>query len=455
LEMTVGSQRELLAVQTIATDIWNCTAGVGLPLYVQVTPEQRAAIDGLGIAYRVKHESVDAAIAAHLAAVQGSRLARDDSWFTSYKNLAEHNAFLDGLVTANPALATGFTYGNSLQNRPLRGVRITGPDEVGNPRSSRRSLLVFGGQHAREWVNHATTVYLAHELLERYPTDAGVRDLLSKVEVIVIPVANPDGYEFSWTTTRLWRKNRRDNGNGTVGVDLNRNWGFAWGSDNGSSGTPSSDAYRGPSAFSEPETVALRDFVIANPRIAAAIDVHNFSQLILSPWGSTPDLPVNAGYFDQVNRNWASAIFGVYARAYRPGPTYTNIYPVSGGSTDWFWGDRNILAWGIELRDRGQSGFLLPPDQILPTAEENFEGFVAVLESVAAPVKLYVPSAVPIWTPTTAPTVVQVAAEPNRLPLDGDSVRVFYRVGTGAFTTAAMSSAGGTLFSATVATPPS
>lgn len=444
IRLIPASFRELLAVQSVATDIWNCTPGVGVPLDVQVTPEQRQAIEALGISTEVVHEDLQATLDQHLALVRGSRLARDNSWFTAYHTLGEFNTFMDQLASTYPQFVSTFSAGTSVELRPIRGIRVTGPDRPDAPRASRRALMLIGGQHAREWINPATSIYFAHALLERYDTDARARAILDNLEIIVIPIANPDGYEFTWTNTRLWRKNRRDNGDGTTGVDLNRNWSFAWGSNNGSSGTPGNDTYRGTAPFSEPETAALRDFTIANPRLVAAVDVHSFSQLILSPWGSTADLPADAGYFDQLNASWSQAIASVYGRFYRAGPTYTNIYPVSGGSTDWFFGDRGLLAWGIELRDTGQFGFLLPPDQILPTCEENFEGFLSLSEGLIAPLKLFLPAPLPQWISSTVATDISVVAKSNVRELDAAAVRLFARIEGGTFALRPLSASGAT-----------
>ncbi len=103
------------------------------------------------------------------------------------------------------------------------------------------------------------------------------------------PCRHPDGYSYTWTNNRLWRKNRRPNPNGSTGVDLNRNWGYQWGGE-GASTSQGSDTYRGASGFSEPETQAIRDFITNRPYIRAHVDVHSYSQLILSPWGYTPAL---------------------------------------------------------------------------------------------------------------------------------------------------------------------
>src|SRR5205085_9403103 len=145
------------------------------------------------------------------------------------------------------------------------GLRITGPGSTTN----RPAGLWWGGQHAREWATVPLPEYCAEQLLTKYATDPHIQGLVNSVEFIFVPIMNPDGYDYTWTTTRLWRKNRHSGIAGcgtTVGVDLNRNWGYQWGGE-GASTACNNETYRGPSAFSEPETQVMRNFVQANPRI--------------------------------------------------------------------------------------------------------------------------------------------------------------------------------------------
>src|SRR5690606_38787524 len=114
--------------------------------------------------------------------------------------------------------------------------------------------------------------------------------LLDTREIWIVPMINPDGAEHDIATGsyRMWRKNRRNNGDGTFGVDLNRNYATGWGGP-GSSGSTGSDIYRGTHAFSEPETVAVREFVKDRKKATTLISFHTFSELVLWPFGHTND----------------------------------------------------------------------------------------------------------------------------------------------------------------------
>ena len=59
-----------------------------------------------------------------------------------------------------------------------------------------------------------------------YEIDPVVRSLVDSTRIVIVPVVNPDGYLFSWSSERYWHKNRRPNNPSDFGVDLNRNWGY-------------------------------------------------------------------------------------------------------------------------------------------------------------------------------------------------------------------------------------
>ena len=452
--VTVTSMRELLAVMNIAESVWTHTPGVG-PVDVQVTPAQLDAITQLGLAVQVKIPDLQALIDAEAADIRARRAQRDLTWFQNYKTLAEINTYLGQLAAANLATVSSFTIGNTLLGKPVNGIRITGPDLPGNLKSARPQIMFNACQHAREWVGPMTVMYFADQLLAGYGTDQRITDILNNSEVIIIPVVNADGYDFTWTTNRLWRKNRRTNGDGSFGVDPNRNWSYQWGGE-GASTNPSAEDYRGPSAFSEPETQNLRNFVLANPRMRASIDFHSYSQLILSPWGWTSALPPDATIFDQLNSDIRSAIASVNGLFYTAGPIYTTIYPASGGAVDWNYGagstPRKILAFTIELRDTGANGFTLPADQIIPTGQENLAGALSLSESIAFPVKFTFPDGLPANADsgTTTNFRVNVVASPGST-LSTGSAKVFARPGsTGAFTPATLTLISGTTYTATL-----
>lgn len=272
-----------------------------------------------------------------------------------------------------PVWVTRVNAGTSWEGRAVWVYRLREPSTPIPP----RSVVLQAGIHAREWVSPAVAMHLFNNLRELAQTSILHRWLINEVEVCVFPVLNPDGYEYTWTTNRMWRKNRRNNGS-SYGVDLNRNYSVGFGG-GGSSGNPSSDTYRGPSAFSEPETQAVRDFVATLPNLVGFIDYHSYGQLILWPWGYTRDAPPDRDELDRIGRMMEQRVESAYGTDYRQGQTSNTLYVASGVSNDWAYGVYRVPGLAIELRDRGTFGFLLPPDQIRPTQHENYLAFEAYL----------------------------------------------------------------------------
>lgn len=392
IRVKLKSVRDVRLIEALSTDMWSHGIYGGQAEY-QVSREQRIAIDTTSLEYCVMIDDLDAAIVA-----EGQRLetppadggVADLAWFAQAKDLAAINTRLDVLAAIRPDLAQVVVVGTSLEGRPIRGLRISALP-VGTPAPA---ILFDATQHAREWAAAMTGMFCADQLIELADLDPRIHTLLSQIEFFVIPVVNPDGYNHSWTTARLWRKNRRDNGNGTFGVDLNRNWDFQWGGA-GASTDPASETYRGPSAFSEPESAAMRDFYAAHPNIVANIDFHAYSQLILAPWGYTTAPNADAALFQSIGDAMKGAIASETGANYTVGPIGTTLYLASGGSVDWSYGARGALSWTLEVRDTGAYGFLIPDAEILPCVRENFAAALTMAELAGRPVVISLPTAFP------------------------------------------------------------
>ncbi len=361
----LGSAADVRTMEAIGADQWSHHIRPDAPTDFLVSPEQLAALDAAGLAYEVLIEDIQGSIDAENARLRGGAGAR--GWFDDFKDLAAINDYLDVLAGAHPQLASTFEVGQSLEGRTVLGLRIAN-DAFGDP-GCKPQVLFNACQHAREWIAPMVAAYTADQLLTQHGIDPDITALVDRAEIFIIPVVNADGYSYTWTTQRLWRKNRRDNGDGTFGVDLNRNWGYEWGHNNGSSGSPGSTTYRGTAPFSEPETQIIRDLALSLPRLAAQVDLHSYGQLLLAPWGWSPDEPPDHETFQLLGGQLQQVIQAVHGRTYTHGPCYFALYPISGGEGDWFWGDRTVHNFLIELRG---ASFVLPPEQIIPNAEEVF-----------------------------------------------------------------------------------
>jgi carboxypeptidase T len=286
-----------------------------------------------------------------------------------YHSAASLEADLRRLADARPEIAELNEIGRSVEGRPIWALRI------GERRGSARKALFMGCHHAREWIAVEVPFLLAEHLVNS-ADESPVKEWLGQGEVWVAPMVNPDGHEHSRVSDRLWRKNRRRNPDGSVGVDPNRNYGYMWGTLNvpTSSHVPSDETYVGPRAFSEPETQAVRDLV-TRERFDVVLTYHSYSQLILYPWGYTnepvadpQDRELLAGLAGQMRQ----LIEGVHGKVYTPQQS-SQLYPTAGDTTDWTYGAYGIPSFTIELRPRtvAEGGFLLPASQIRPTWEEN------------------------------------------------------------------------------------
>ncbi|MBO6514446.1 MAG: hypothetical protein JJ974_10820, partial [Phycisphaerales bacterium] len=304
----------------------------------------------------------------------------DDAWFGNYKQLNDIIDHFNNIATLRPDLTAPFVAGQSHEGRDIFGLTISAPDTAENPRDDRPVIFLFSTVHAREWIAPMTTSYFASKFAADYDTDPRVRSLLDATRIAIIPVGNPDGYLYTWSNQRYWRKNR----NGS-GVDINRNWSHQWGGP-GSSGSSSSNTYRGPFPFSESETRALRDTALSfGPHLLAHIDYHSSGQLILYPQGYThtpidePDLT----FFSELTQDLSNEIHSIHHQHYDPIPS-SGLYLASGVSPDWFYNEQGVTSLTIELRPQG-GDFNPTPLVILPNAEENYHALKRYIEHAIEP----------------------------------------------------------------------
>jgi len=296
---------------------------------------------------------------------------RNFAWDRFYTP-AEMTTWLDGLVQrCGPLTVT--TIGTSFEGRPIRAFHYT--ERANNP-----AIFIEANIHAREWASSATATWLLNELCTN-TGNAAIRNLALTVDWYIIPVANPDGHQFSHSTTRLWRKTRQPHGT-CIGADPNRNFDFFW-NGGGSSTNPCSDTFHGPNPFSEPETAAIRTFygsIASQTRIF--LSFHAFGQYLLMPFGHTTANSNNHANLLSVAQATATAIRNTAGADYLFGSTASVLYTASGSSPDWAFGVHNTrLAYTFEFRPirNTSNGFLLAPAQIIPNNVEVVNGIVAMV----------------------------------------------------------------------------
>ncbi|XP_023445928.2 carboxypeptidase A4 isoform X2 [Dasypus novemcinctus] len=249
-------------------------------------------------------------------------------------------------------------------------------------REKRPAIWLNMGIHAREWISHATGIWTARKIATDYGKDPAITSILEKMDIFLLPVANPDGYVYTQKKNRLWRKTRSLNpGSHCIGTDPNRNWNASFGGE-GASNNPCSEVYHGPHANSEVEVKSVVDFIQEHGNFKCFIDLHSYSQLLMYPYGYTVHKAPDAAELDEVARHAARALASLSGTVYRVGPISTTVYPASGSSIDWAYDNGIKYVFTFELRDTGHYGFLLPANQIIPTAEETWLGLRTIMEHV-------------------------------------------------------------------------
>ncbi|MDD2714852.1 MAG: M14 family metallopeptidase [Candidatus Wallbacteria bacterium] len=235
-----------------------------------------------------------------------------------------------------PQIARLEVIGQSVEKRDILAIRIGGSRGL---EETKPAVLFMGAHHAREWISVEVPMAIIDRLLTLYGKDAEITKLVDSRKVWVVPMQNPDGVTHC-QTKEDWRKNRRDNKDGSFGVDTNRNYPVEWG--NGASTSPWSDTYQGPEIFSEPENQTIRDFV-KREKFVTSISFHSHGEEILYPWSYTSD--IKAPDFELLS-DLAQGMAAI--NGYSPIQS-ADLYPCGGESDDWLYRDNKCLSFTIEL----------------------------------------------------------------------------------------------------------
>ena len=298
-----------------------------------------------------------------------------------YHDFDEFMEFSQKLAQNNKDIVSLEVIGKSLHGRDIVNLRIS----TDLDKSHQKPGIVFmGGHHAREHISVEISIKLADYLVTEFRNkNPEVIKALKGREIHIIPLVNPDGaeYDIEKEKYRFWRKNLSQNNNGSLGVDLNRNYGFKWGT-GGSSKNPNSNIYRGPKPFSEPETQTIKRFVEENKNLTILTSFHSYSQLILYPWGHT---------YKSINNNKDFQVHKIMAETmaqwngYKPQQS-SDLYITSGDTTDWSYGVHKIISFTFELDPKNQyQGGFYPGDIIDPTFQKNIKPFLYMIDHADNP----------------------------------------------------------------------
>jgi len=341
-------------------------AGEKAEVDLVLSPSEQRKLERGGVELRVKRDK-NGKSQTELAAEQAA------GGYVVWRSWDEAGGIRDELrdiAQKNPKIVKLEVLGHTGQGREIIALKVT-RDATKVADGSRPAVMYAATQHAREWISTEVARRELRYFVDNYGKDAHVTNLVDTRELWFLPVANPDGYQYTFDHERLWRKNLRDNdGDGQItgadGVDPNRNFPEHWNyDDEGSSSAFSSETYRGPSANSEPETQAYTG-LLDRIKPKFLINYHSFGPLILYTFGwqvqtPTADDPI---YLALSGTDAHPAIDG-----FDPGVS-ADLYTTNGETTDYAHAVDKTLAWTVEL-DEGApgAGFVFPDDPALVQQE--------------------------------------------------------------------------------------
>ncbi|NGO09884.1 zinc carboxypeptidase [Streptomyces sp. HC44] len=304
-----------------------------------------------------------------------------------YHNYAEMNTEISQRLSAYPNIMSRRVIGKSYQGRDIVAIKIS--DNVATDESEPEVLFTHH-QHAREHLTVEMALYLLRELGAGYGSDSRITNLVNNREIWILPDLNPDGGEYDIATGayRSWRKNRQPNsGSSYVGTDMNRNWNYRWGCCGGSSGSTSSETYRGAAPESAPEVKVVADFVRSRvvggtQQIKAGVDFHTYSELVLWPFGYTSADTTTGMTAD--DRNAFATVGGKMAASNGyTAEQSSDLYITDGSIDDWLWGNQKIFGYTFEMYPSSSSGGgFYPPDEVIEReTSRNRDAVLQLLEN--------------------------------------------------------------------------
>jgi predicted deacylase len=267
-----------------------------------------------------------------------------------YKSYQQTCDFLEQCVKKYPDLITIQSIGKTWENRDIMLATIS--LNVQNA-DLKPAMLFTGTIHAREWIGNELAVAFIDYLLQNHSSNPKVLKTLTKNTLYIVPCLNPDGFEYSRTHFSFWRKNRRPNGDGTFGVDLNRNFSVGY----QKSKDTASNVYSGPHPFSEPETISIKKFVDSKDNITIALDYHSQGNVFFPAHKFTHEQELDGTDLNTICANMNYEIGKVTGRKYgiHRGKPPTKL--ISGSGREYYY-SKGIIAAVVEVGTRNIPDFM-------------------------------------------------------------------------------------------------
>ncbi|NWX15988.1 CBPA1 Carboxypeptidase, partial [Aegotheles bennettii] len=389
LRITASDEEQLTLLRVLGqqkefqVDFWRHPTSPGHPADLRVSFSSLQAVktflDSNSISYSIMIEDVQELLDEEKETMAKSRRTlRSISTFdfASYHTIEEIYDWMDTLVEDHPNLVSKIQIGQSYENRPLYVLQFSTGGR------NRPAIWLDTGIHSREWITQATGIWTANKIAKEYGQDPSVTAILDSMDIFFEIITNPDGFAFTHSSNRLWRKTRSINaGSDCIGVDPNRNWDAGFGG-SGSSSNPCSETYRGPHPHSEREVKAIVDFISGHGNVKSVISIHSYAQMLLFPYGYKTAPAPHHQELNEVAKKAVKDLAAVYGTKYTYGSISDTIYVADGTTIDWAYDNGVKYSFSFELRDTGRYGFLLPSTQIIPTATETWPALLDIMVHV-------------------------------------------------------------------------
>ncbi|XP_076989157.1 carboxypeptidase A4 isoform X2 [Tamandua tetradactyla] len=285
----ISKLSQLVDSDNLMLNFWKRPSALGHPVDVLVPsaslPPVKSFLKSQGLEYSVTIKDLQALLDDEDEEMQHNDVKEqsgDNFNYGAYHSLEAIYREMESIATDFPDFVSRVKIGYSFENRPLYILKFsTGKDK------RRPAIWLNAGIHSREWISQATGIWTARKIVSDYGKDPAITSILEKMDIFLLPVANPDGYVYTQTENRFWRKTRsRIPGSHCIGADPNRNWNASFAGE-GASNNPCSEIYHGPHANSEVEVKSVVDFIQEHGNFKCFIDLHSYSQLLMYPYGYT------------------------------------------------------------------------------------------------------------------------------------------------------------------------